>query len=150
MSLPIRVSAHYRRGAPLCSMTSSRLLRAEAEPPGLRATCVQRIQLQDCFIPFSIEWCWRNVVFREEASKARDRSENKKEREREAQMGGSRLWLSWGCLWIVQHPPLSSGLQMGEDHSFHPVNHPFTFAVNICWVLPATEALGIKFGPLSS
>lgn len=55
MSLPIRVSAHYRRGAPLCSMTSSRLLRAEAEPLGLRATCVQRVQLQNCFIPFSIE-----------------------------------------------------------------------------------------------
>lgn len=54
MFLQIRTSAHCG-GIPLCGMTSSGLLRAEAEPLGLRATCVQCFQLQDIsFFPFQL------------------------------------------------------------------------------------------------
>lgn len=50
MFLPMRMRAHYGAGGiSLCGMTSSGLLRAEAEPPGLRATCVQCFQRQNVF-----------------------------------------------------------------------------------------------------
>lgn len=52
MPLPARMSAHWRWGVPLGSMTSRGLLRAEAEPPGLRAT-IQRFQLQACCFSMS-------------------------------------------------------------------------------------------------
>lgn len=43
-----------RGGISLCGMTSSGLLRAEAEPSGLRATCVQCFQWQNVFFLFQL------------------------------------------------------------------------------------------------
>lgn len=55
MFLPMRMRAHYGAGGiSLCGMTSSGLLRAEAEPPGLRATCVQCFQRQNVFFLFQL------------------------------------------------------------------------------------------------
>lgn len=126
-------------GISLYRMTSSGLLRAEAEPLGLRATCVQCFQRQNVFFPFSIEWCWRNAILREETGEARDRTQKTIGRGEHKRL----------CLWVFQilfcvcpRSSPSSDLRVGEDHSFQPVNHPSTFTVSICWVFSVIEALG--------
>lgn len=91
------------------------------------------------FFPFSIEWCWRNAILREETGEARDRTQKTIGRGEHKRL----------CLWVFQilfcvcpRSSPSSDLRVGEDHSFQPVNHPSTFTVSICWVFSVIEALG--------